>query len=84
MRILIIAVPNGAGKTSFAGDFLPAEAQCPEFVNADNIAAGLSPFRPDTVALKAGRLMRERIHLLSSVMHVSTSPSKPRSPPAVT
>lgn len=65
MRIHIIAGPNGAGKTTFAGNFLPAEAQCPEFVNADNIAAGLSPFRPDTVALKAGRLMHERIHLLS-------------------
>lgn len=64
MRILIIAGPNGAGKTTFAKDFLPAEAQCTEFVNADNIAAGLSPFRPDSVALQAGRLMLERINHL--------------------
>jgi len=65
MRILIIAGPNGAGKTSFAQEFLPAEGNCAEFVNADNIAAGLSPFRPDAVAWQAGRLMLERIRHLS-------------------
>ena len=61
-RILIIAGPNGAGKTSFATEFLPAEADCPRFVNADSIAAGLSPFRPSSVAFRSGRLMIETIH----------------------
>ena len=42
----IIAGPNGAGKTTFAREFLPREAGCPMFVNADLIAAGLSPFAP--------------------------------------
>ncbi len=41
-KILIIAGPNGAGKTTFATKFLPNEADCPSFVNADSIAAGLS------------------------------------------
>lgn len=56
-KILIIAGPNGAGKTTFATEFLPNEASCPEFVNADLIAAGLSPFQPDQVAFAAGRQM---------------------------
>ena len=56
-RILIIAGPNGAGKTVFATEFLPNEANCPTFINADLIAAGLSPFRPDLAAVGAGRLM---------------------------
>lgn len=60
-RILIIAGPNGAGKTTFAREFLPNEADCPVFVNADLIAAGLSPFAPDLAAVKAGRLMVETI-----------------------
>jgi predicted AAA+ superfamily ATPase len=45
-KIVIIAGPNGAGKTTFAREFLPNEAGCPIFVNADLIAAGLSPFQP--------------------------------------
>ena len=57
----IIAGPNGAGKTTFAQEFLPIEAQCPIFVNADLIAAGLSPFAPDEVEIRAGRLMIEEI-----------------------
>lgn len=61
-RILIIAGPNGAGKTTFAGEFLPKEANCPIFINADLIAAGLSPFKPELAALKAGRHMLEEIH----------------------
>ena len=63
-KILLIAGPNGAGKTTFAEEFLPREADCPEFVNADLIAAGLSPFRPDEVAFAAGRLMLRRIREL--------------------
>lgn len=60
-RIIIIAGPNGAGKTTFARSFLPEEAQCPRFINADLIAAGLSPFAPEAAAIKAGRLMLEEI-----------------------
>lgn len=60
-RIIIIAGPNGAGKTTFAREFLPNEADCPNFVNADLIAAGLSPFAPDLAAFKSGRLMLEAI-----------------------
>lgn len=60
-KILIIAGPNGAGKTTFAQEFLPNEAACPIFINADLIAAGLSPFAPEAAALKAGRLMLAEI-----------------------
>ena len=59
--ILIIAGPNGAGKTTFAMEYLPNEADCPIFVNADLIAAGLSPFRPESVTVRAGRLMLAEI-----------------------
>jgi len=61
-RILIIAGPNGAGKTTFAKEYLPNEAGCPIFVNADLIAEGLSPFQPDIVAIRAGRLMLSQIN----------------------
>lgn len=61
-RIVIIAGPNGAGKTTFAREYLPREANCPDFINADLIAAGLSPFNPETAALRAGRLMLEELH----------------------
>ena len=60
-KIIIIAGPNGAGKTTFARSFLPQEAQCPRFINADLIAAGLAPFAPETAAIKAARLMLEEI-----------------------
>jgi len=60
-RVLILAGPNGAGKTTFAREFLPDEAQCPTFVNADLIAAGLSPFNPAAAAMHAGRLMLQLI-----------------------
>jgi len=60
-RIIIIAGPNGAGKTTFAREFLPREADCPVFVNVDLIAAGLSPFRPEIAAVRAGRLMLHEI-----------------------
>ena len=62
-HIFIIAGPNGAGKTTFAREFLPQEAACPVFVNADLIAAGLSPFRPEAAALEAGRLMLSQIRM---------------------
>ena len=60
-KVIIIAGPNGAGKTTFARSFLPEEAQCRRFINADLIAAGLSPFAPEAAAFKAGRLMLEEI-----------------------
>lgn len=60
-RIVIIAGPNGAGKTTFAREYLPREADCPDFVNVDLIAAGLSPFDPSRAALRAGRLMLREI-----------------------
>lgn len=56
-KIIIIAGPNGAGKTTFARSFLPAEAGLPRFINADLIAAGLSPFIPEAAAFKVGRLI---------------------------
>lgn len=61
-KIVIIAGPNGAGKTTFALEFLPNEGGCPIFVNADLIAAGISPFLPDKAAFHAGRLMIEEIN----------------------
>lgn len=56
-KVVIIAGPNGAGKTTFASQFLPHEADCPVFVNADLIAAGLSPFAPGAAEVRAGRIM---------------------------
>jgi predicted ABC-type ATPase len=56
-RIIIIAGPNGAGKTTFAREYLPIEVGITTFINADLIAAGLSPFAPELAARRAGRLM---------------------------
>jgi len=61
----MIAGPNGAGKTTFATEFLPDFVECREFVNADLIAAGLSPFGPETQAIRAGRLLLTRIKELA-------------------
>jgi predicted ABC-type ATPase len=60
-RIIIIAGPNGAGKTTLAREYLMKEANCPDFINVDLIAAGLSPFDPDRAAIRAGRLMLSEI-----------------------
>ena len=60
-KVIIIAGPNGAGKTTFAREFLPNEADCPAFVNADLVAAGLSPFAPESAAVQAGRLMLQEL-----------------------
>lgn len=60
-RAIILAGPNGAGKTTFGREFLVTEGRCPTFINADLIAAGLSPFRPETMAAKAMRLMMEQM-----------------------
>ena len=55
-RIVIIAGPNGAGKTTFAREFLPNEGDCLNFVNADLIAAELSPFVSRKSSAVAGKL----------------------------
>ena len=60
-KLYVIAGPNGSGKTTFAEKFLPNFAECFEFVNADLIAKGLSPFSPSKVAIKAGKLLLEQI-----------------------
>jgi predicted ABC-type ATPase len=60
-KIIIIAGPNGAGKTTFAKAFLPNEANCTAFINADLIAAGIAPFAPESAAIAAGRIMLKMI-----------------------
>ncbi len=65
-HLYVIAGPNGAGKTTFARKFLPEYRECLEFVNADLIAGGISPFAPDKAAVQAGRIMLEQIHLLGN------------------
>ncbi len=60
-KIIMIAGPNGAGKTTFALEYLPFEPACPIFVNADLIAAGVSPLEPEAAGFRAGRLMLEEI-----------------------
>jgi predicted ABC-type ATPase len=60
-KIYVIAGPNGAGKTTFAGRFLPEYVHCTEFLNADLIAAGLSPFAPESQNIRASELMLERM-----------------------
>jgi len=65
-NIYMIAGPNGAGKTTSAMNLLPEIMHCEEYVNADAIAAGLSPFKPEGAAIQAGKLMLSRIHQLAS------------------
>lgn len=60
-NLYIIAGCNGAGKTTASYTLLPEILSCKEFVNADEIAKGLSPFQPETVSFHAGRIMLERI-----------------------
>lgn len=64
--LYIIAGCNGAGKTTASYSVLPELLGCREFVNADEIAKGLSPFNPGSVAIEAGKLMLQRIELLLS------------------
>ena len=60
-KLYIIAGCNGAGKTTASYTVLPEMLGCREFVNADEIAKGLSPFNPESVAIEAGRLMLQRM-----------------------
>ncbi len=65
-KLYIIAGCNGAGKTTASYTVLPEMLGCKEFVNADEIAKGLSPFNPESVAIEAGRLMLQRMNDLLS------------------
>ena len=65
-KLFIIAGCNGAGKTTAFYSVLPELLGCREFVNADEIARGLSPFNPESVAIEAGKLMLQRIGNLMS------------------
>lgn len=65
-RCIIIAGPHGAGKTTFAHEFLPHDVGIMHFVNADLIASGLSPLRPELAAIAAGRLFLVELHRLAS------------------
>ena len=64
-RSIIIAGPNGAGKTTFAREFLPRDAGVVHFLNADLIASGLSPLRPELAALAGGRLFLAELDRLA-------------------
>jgi len=68
-QIFMIAGPNGAGKTTSAINLLPDIIHCQEYINADSIATALSPYKPESIAIKAGRLMLERIHYLADQRH---------------
>jgi len=63
-NLYIIAGCNGAGKTTASFTILPEIIECKEFVNADEIAKGLSPFQPEKVSFEAGRIMLKRINEL--------------------
>ena len=60
-KLYVIAGPNGAGKTTFAKEYLPHYAKCSNFVNADLIAMGISPFSPAAASIKAGKLLLKEI-----------------------
>lgn len=63
-NLYIIAGCNGAGKTTASFTILPEILDCKEFVNADEIARGLSPFQPENVSFESGRIMLNRIQEL--------------------
>ena len=63
-NLYLISGCNGAGKTTASFTMLPEILDCKEFVNADNIASGISPFQPQNVSFEAGRLMLQRIEQL--------------------
>jgi predicted ABC-type ATPase len=63
---IVIAGPNGAGKTTFAKTFLQEDVDLPRFINADLIAAGISPLKPELAALSAGRLFLSELDRLAA------------------
>jgi len=66
-RCLLIAGPNGAGKTTFAKEYLPHDARVLNFINADLVAAGLSPLKPELAAVAAARLVLAEIDRLTGL-----------------
>src|SRR5260370_24437656 len=64
-RCIVIAGPNGAGKTTFAREYLPRVARVMHFVNADLIASGLSPLKPELAAIAAARVVLREIDRLA-------------------
>lgn len=66
-NLFIISGCNGAGKTTASLTIFPDILDCREFVNADNIAAGISPFNPESVAIEAGRIM---LHRIDELLHM--------------
>lgn len=80
--VVILAGPNGAGKSTGAAELLRGAFAVQEFVNADTIAAGLSAYRPESIAVAAGRIMLDRLRELAA--RAWTSPSKRRSLGAAT
>lgn len=64
-RCIVIAGPNGAGKTTFAREYLPQDAGVIHFVNADLIAGGLSPLKPELAAIAAARLVLQEVDRLA-------------------
>jgi predicted ABC-type ATPase len=79
---IVIAGPNGAGKTTFAKEYLPKDIGVIHFVNADLIAGGLSPIRPEFAALAAGRLVLRELDRWPRSGGISLS--RARSPAAAT
>jgi predicted ABC-type ATPase len=75
--LYLLATPTGAGKTTAAFTLLPGLPDCREFVNADEIARGLSPFQPGAVSIQAGRLMLAQRH----EQKIQTNPGYHRWPP---
>ena len=65
-RCIVIGGPNGSGKTTFAREFLPKDAGAVHFVNADLIAAGLSPLRPELAGLAGGRIFLAELDRLAA------------------
>jgi predicted ABC-type ATPase len=65
MELYIIVGPNGVGITTFARTFLPKYADCKNFINADLIVEGISPFSPKLQSVRAGRLMLNEISFLA-------------------
>ncbi|HEY9701150.1 MAG TPA: hypothetical protein V6C58_01815 [Allocoleopsis sp.] len=66
-HLYLISGPNGAGKTTASLQILPNFLQVYEYVNADEIARGISPFNPESVAIQAGKIMLKRLDYLANL-----------------
>ena len=77
-NLYIIGGPNGSGKTTVSLRLLPNFLECFEYVNADAIAAGMSQFNPESVAILAGRLMIQRLRTLSDSLGITHSNQRNR------